>query len=137
MLKTFAIAALGVLIASTAQAATLTAIFNNSTKKSQTRAAASGWTTLPASPISAGSNTNITVSSTGNIVASARYVDSTNVGCSFTATASKGVDGRYAFSRSATAFGSSGGRTATCAATITSSTTATGNFNVSFTTSGF
>jgi hypothetical protein len=144
MLKTLASAFCALLILSAAQAATaatLSATFNNSTTKSQTRAAANGWagtpSNIPNPSMSSGSTTNGQASSTGNIVASARYVDTTNVGCSFTATASKGVDGRYSFSRSATPFGSSGGRTATCAATITSSTTATGNFNVTFTTSGF
>jgi hypothetical protein len=144
MLKTLASGFCALLILSAAQAATaatLSATFNNNTTKSQTRAAANGWagtpSQLPTTPIATTSNALGQASSTGNIVASARYVDTTSVGCSFTATASKGVDGRYSFSRSATPFGSSGGRTATCAATITSSATATGNFNVTFTTSGF
>jgi pectate lyase len=121
-------------------AATLNATFQNQTTKSQTLQSPSGWSTTPTPlnmSIPAGSNGPGSANSTGNIVVSARYVDSTSVGCTFQATASKGIDGRYSFSRAANRFGSSGGRQATCVATITSSSTATGIFSATFTTSGF
>jgi hypothetical protein len=119
-------------------AATLNATFQNQTTKSQTLQSSSGWNVSPPqSSLTANNSGTASAQSASNIVVSARYVDSASVGCTFQATASKGTDGRYSFSRAANRFGSSGGRQATCVATITSSSTATGIFSVTFTTSGF
>lgn len=123
-------------VAGVATAADLTATFQNSTSEDQFLTSSSGPWSGPPSFIAAFDSDSDNATSSGNLVATARYTDQYNRGCYFQATASLSA-GRYTFNRSATPFGIYNGVQARCAATITSSNSTTGEFNVSFTLSGY
>lgn len=124
--------------AGAANAATQTARLWNSTSETQNRTSAGTWSTpMPTAVASTTTSMTGTYSTQTNLTTNVTYQGATSTkGCYLTASAAK-VGSTYTFDAQRSPYGVSGGKQASCSATITSSNSSTGAFGVTFRVYGY